>query len=158
MSADLDQLIAAERKRVSRKAPTPEQRARRRLAEQWSRNLEHVWGYTDLLTDDELVCLAAITAATQDKPARISVNPCTGNRVVTRRPTSADDAVKLAALVSDLYRRDFQEDERLHRDRRRKLAARMGGLELKSPRDYGVRYGHRFGFWPPDDDHTGGAP
>jgi hypothetical protein len=33
-----------------------------------------------------------------------------------------------------------------------------GLLELKSPRDYGVRYGHRFGFWPPDDDHTGGAP
>jgi hypothetical protein len=160
MSADLDQLIADERKRVARKAPKPEQRERNRLSGQWLRNLERVWGYADLLADNELVWLARITTATQDTPARTSVNPWTGRRVVTRRPTSTDDATRLAALVHDLYQRDSQAEERLRHERRRKLAARMRGLGLKSPRGYGVSYGHRLGFWRPDDDgdHAGRAP
>jgi hypothetical protein len=150
-------LLEAARKQLKRKAPTPEQRARRRLSGQWSRNLEQVWGYADLLSDDELIWLAQITVATKDKPARISVNPWTGRRVETRRPTSADDAARLPALISDLYSRDSREEDRLHRDRRRKLAARMRGLGLKSPPEYGIRYGHRLGFWRDRDDEGGDA-
>lgn len=129
---DLAELLEAEGKRLARKPKTTEQRDRERAARQWWKTLGRVWSDAYLLSDSELEWLARVTDATRDKPARVSHNPWTGNRSVTRPPTSRDDAVKLENLHSSLREREAEEEFQLRQQRRRRLAERLTRLGLQA--------------------------
>ena len=129
---DLSGLLEAERKRLVRKPKTEEQRDRERLARQWWQNLQDAWTRAYLLSDEELRWLAEVTDAARDKPARISRNAWTGNRVVTRQPPSANDAVRLTELQREMWCRKHEEARRLRRERRQQVAERLGRLDLQA--------------------------
>jgi hypothetical protein len=134
MMSDLSELLEAERKRLARKPKTEEQRDRERHARRWWQNLQDAWSHAYLLSDEELQWLAAVTDATRDKPARISRNPWTGNRVITRRPPRPDDAVRLEKLHRELWYRKADEDRRLRLERRQQVAERLARFGLQADR------------------------
>jgi hypothetical protein len=129
---DLPGLLEAERRRLARKPKTEEQRTSERLAQRWWPTLQAVWSDAYLLSDEELRWLAEATAATRDKPARTSRNPWTGNRVVTRRPPSADDAGRLEKLQREVWFRRSEEECRLRQERRQRVAERLTRLGLQA--------------------------
>lgn len=147
---DIPRLLEVERKRLARKPKTEEQRHRERRARRWWRNLQNVWSYAYLLSDEELQWLTEVTDATRDKPARVSRNPWTGNRVVMRRPPSPDDAVRLDELQRELWFRESEENCRLRRERRQRLAERLARLGL-----YAYHYAD-LDNWAILDRHQGG--
>jgi hypothetical protein len=132
--ADASALLEAERKRRARKPKTLAQRNQERLARRWWANITAVWSDARLLSDDELQWLAQVTDATRDRPARISRNGWNGARVVTRQPTSKEDAVRLENLRSVLLDREYEERHRLRCEGRQQVAERLARLGFDAGR------------------------